>query len=153
MLKGTETQAPGCKRLLWGSRLRFSPICSKGRASSVSDRCLWRLCHSIHTLRDSAGTTSARPSSQQARGKSSRVSSQQRNAGWPGSVGPPTRQAVGSGLLVVHGGGHSGLRNPFLCMYVDKHEGKHLSGESVRILLLTLPFLLRDLIAPEVKTA
>ena len=40
----------------------------------------------------------------------------------------------------------------FCDMYVDKHEGKHLSGERVRILLLTLPFLLRDLIAPEVKT-
>jgi len=39
----------------------------------------------------------------------------------------------------------------FCDMYVDKHEGKHLSGERVRILLLTLPFLLRDLIAPEVK--
>ena len=38
----------------------------------------------------------------------------------------------------------------FFDMYVDKHEGKHLSGDRVRILLLTLPFLLRDLIAPEV---
>ncbi len=40
----------------------------------------------------------------------------------------------------------------FYDMYVDKHKGKHLSGERVRILLLTgtLPFLLRDLIAPKV---
>ena len=38
----------------------------------------------------------------------------------------------------------------FYDMYVDKHKGKHLTGERVRILLLTLPFLLRDLIAPEV---
>jgi hypothetical protein len=37
-------------------------------------------------------------------------------------------------------------------MYVEKHKGKHLTGERVRILLLTLPFLLRDLIAPEVMT-
>jgi hypothetical protein len=35
-------------------------------------------------------------------------------------------------------------------MYVEKHKGKHLTGERIRILLLTLPFLLRDLIAPEV---
>ena len=38
----------------------------------------------------------------------------------------------------------------FYDMYIEKHKGKHLSGERVRILLLTLPFLLRDLIAPEV---
>ena len=38
----------------------------------------------------------------------------------------------------------------FCDMYVDKQKGKHLSGERVRILLLALPFLLRDLIAPEV---
>lgn len=39
----------------------------------------------------------------------------------------------------------------FYDMYVEKHKGKHLTGERVRILLLTLPFLLRDLIAPEVQ--
>ena len=38
----------------------------------------------------------------------------------------------------------------FIDMYVDKHTGKHMTGERVRILLLSLPFLLRDLIAPEV---
>ena len=38
----------------------------------------------------------------------------------------------------------------FIDMYVDKHTGKHLTGDRVRILLLTLPFLPQDLIAPEV---
>ena len=36
-------------------------------------------------------------------------------------------------------------------MYINKHEGKHLTGDQIRILLLTLPFVLRDLIAPEVN--
>ena len=36
-------------------------------------------------------------------------------------------------------------------MYVDKHTGKQMTGDIVRILRLTLPFLLRDLIAPEVQ--
>ena len=40
----------------------------------------------------------------------------------------------------------------FYDMYVNKHAGKHLTGDRVSILLLTLPFLLRDLIAPEVGT-
>ena len=39
----------------------------------------------------------------------------------------------------------------FYDMYVEKHKGKPLSGERVRTLLLTLPFLLRDLFATEVK--
>ena len=38
----------------------------------------------------------------------------------------------------------------FYDMYINKHEGKHLTGDRVRILLLTIPFVLRDLIAPEV---
>ena len=38
----------------------------------------------------------------------------------------------------------------FIDMYVDKHIGRHLTGDRVRILLLTLPFLPQDLIAPEV---
>ena len=38
----------------------------------------------------------------------------------------------------------------FYDMYINKHEGKHLTGDRIRILLLSLPFLLRDLIAPEV---
>ena len=36
-------------------------------------------------------------------------------------------------------------------MYVTKHELKHLTGDRIRILLLLIPFLLRDLIAPEVS--
>jgi hypothetical protein len=40
----------------------------------------------------------------------------------------------------------------FIDMYVDKHTGKHMTGDRIRILLLSLPFLLRDLIAPEVST-
>lgn len=39
----------------------------------------------------------------------------------------------------------------FIDMYVDKHTGKHLTGDRIRILLLSLPFLLRDLITPEVQ--
>jgi hypothetical protein len=38
----------------------------------------------------------------------------------------------------------------FIDMYVDNYTGKHMTGERVRILLLSLPFLLRDLVAPEV---
>jgi hypothetical protein len=38
----------------------------------------------------------------------------------------------------------------FYDMYVDGHTGKHLTGDRIRILLLNLPFLFRDLIAPEV---
>jgi hypothetical protein len=38
----------------------------------------------------------------------------------------------------------------FYSMYVDGHTGKHLTGDRIRILLLNLPFLFRDLIAPEV---
>ena len=39
----------------------------------------------------------------------------------------------------------------FYNMYVNKHEGKHLTGDRVRIILPLLSFLLRDLIAPEVR--
>ncbi len=38
----------------------------------------------------------------------------------------------------------------FYDMYVEGHTGKHLTGDRSRILLLNLPILLRDLIAPEV---
>jgi len=38
----------------------------------------------------------------------------------------------------------------FYDMYVQKHAGKHMTGDRVRILLLMLPFVFRDLIAPEV---
>ncbi len=36
-------------------------------------------------------------------------------------------------------------------MYVEGHTGKHLTGDRIQILLLNLPFLFRDLIAPKVK--
>jgi hypothetical protein len=36
-------------------------------------------------------------------------------------------------------------------MYIGVHTGKHISGDRVRILLLTLSFFVRDLIAPEVR--
>jgi hypothetical protein len=39
----------------------------------------------------------------------------------------------------------------FYEMYMNKDEGKHLTGDRIRILMLTLPFVLRDLIAPEVN--
>jgi hypothetical protein len=39
----------------------------------------------------------------------------------------------------------------FYYMYINKHEEKHLTGDQIRILLFTLPFVLRDLIAPEVN--
>ena len=38
----------------------------------------------------------------------------------------------------------------FYDMYMDKHKGKHLTGDRVRILLLTLAFLLWDLTPQEV---
>ena len=38
----------------------------------------------------------------------------------------------------------------FYDMYVEGHTGKHLTGDRIRILLLNLPFVFRDLIAPEV---
>ncbi len=38
----------------------------------------------------------------------------------------------------------------FYDMYVEGHTGKHLTGDRIQILLLNLPFLFRDLIAPEV---
>ena len=39
----------------------------------------------------------------------------------------------------------------FFDMYVQNHDGKHMTGDSIKILLLHLPFLLRDLITPEVS--
>ncbi len=38
----------------------------------------------------------------------------------------------------------------FYYMYVKNHDGKHTSGDQIKILLLNLPFMLRDLILPEV---
>ncbi len=39
----------------------------------------------------------------------------------------------------------------FYDMYINNHDGKHMTGDRMKILLLNLPFLLRDLIAPEVR--
>jgi hypothetical protein len=36
----------------------------------------------------------------------------------------------------------------FYDMYVEGHTGKHLTGDRIRILLLNLHFVFRDLIAP-----
>jgi hypothetical protein len=38
----------------------------------------------------------------------------------------------------------------FFDMYVKNHDGKHMTGDRIKILLLNLPFMLRDLIWPEV---
>jgi hypothetical protein len=35
-------------------------------------------------------------------------------------------------------------------MYVDGHAGNYFAGDRIRILLINLPFLFRDQIAPEV---
>ena len=35
-------------------------------------------------------------------------------------------------------------------MFVKNHDGKHMTGDRIKILLLNLPFMLRDLILPEV---
>jgi hypothetical protein len=39
----------------------------------------------------------------------------------------------------------------FYDMYINKHDGKHMTGDQIKILLLILPFLLRDLVEPEVR--
>ena len=38
----------------------------------------------------------------------------------------------------------------FFDMYVKNHDGKHMTGDRIKILLLNLPFMLRDLVSPEV---
>ena len=40
----------------------------------------------------------------------------------------------------------------FLAMYLEP-DVKHLTGDRVKVLMLSLPFLLRDLIKPEVRSA
>ena len=40
----------------------------------------------------------------------------------------------------------------FLAMYIEP-DVKHLTGDRVKVLMLSLPFLLRDLIKPEVRSA
>ena len=39
----------------------------------------------------------------------------------------------------------------FFDMYVQKHDGKHMTGDQMKILMLNLPFLLHNLITPEVS--
>ena len=41
----------------------------------------------------------------------------------------------------------------FHSMYTEDDSIKHLTGDRVRVLMLNLPFLLRDLIKPEVRRA
>ena len=40
----------------------------------------------------------------------------------------------------------------FFDMYIKKHDGKHMTGDSMKVLMLNLPFLLRDLLEPEVNS-
>ena len=35
-------------------------------------------------------------------------------------------------------------------MFVKNHDGKHMTGDRIKIFLLNLPFMLRDLILPAV---
>jgi hypothetical protein len=37
-------------------------------------------------------------------------------------------------------------------MYIKKHDGKHMTGDRMKVLMLNLPFLLRDLLEPEVNS-
>ena len=57
--------------------------------------------------------------------------------------------AVNSSFSMVHV--TEDYAAPFYDMYVNKHGGKHLTGNRVRILLPSLSFLLRDLVAHEVS--
>ena len=41
----------------------------------------------------------------------------------------------------------------FYDMYIKQHDGKHMTGDRMKILMLNLPFLMRDLLLPEVKCA
>jgi hypothetical protein len=38
----------------------------------------------------------------------------------------------------------------FFDMYVKNYDLKHMTGDQIKILLLSLPFMLRDLVLPEV---
>jgi hypothetical protein len=40
----------------------------------------------------------------------------------------------------------------FYDMYIKKHDGKHMTGNRMKILILNLPFLLRDLLEPEASS-
>ena len=39
----------------------------------------------------------------------------------------------------------------FYDMYIKKHDGKHMTGDRMKILMLNLPMLMRDLLRPEVR--
>ena len=39
----------------------------------------------------------------------------------------------------------------FYDMYVKNHNGKHMTGDRMKILMLNLPLLLRDLLLPELN--
>jgi hypothetical protein len=41
---------------------------------------------------------------------------------------------------------HTLPHSDFYDVYINKHEGKHMTGDHIRILLLSMPFLLLDLI-------
>ena len=58
-------------------------------------------------------------------------------------------KAVNSTFSMVHA--TKDYAADFYDMYVNKHGGKHLTGNMVRILLPSLSFLLRDLVAHEVS--
>jgi hypothetical protein len=36
-------------------------------------------------------------------------------------------------------------------MYIRQHDGKHMTGDRMKILMLNLPLLMRDLLRPEVR--
>jgi hypothetical protein len=39
----------------------------------------------------------------------------------------------------------------FYDMYIRQHDGKHMTGDRMKILMLNLPLLMRDLLRPEVR--
>jgi hypothetical protein len=40
----------------------------------------------------------------------------------------------------------------FFDMHIKKHDGKHMTGDRMKILMLNSPFLLRDLLEPEASS-
>jgi hypothetical protein len=56
--------------------------------------------------------------------------------------------SIGSGTSMVEVS--SDYAALFHDIFVKNHDGKHMTGDCIKILLLNLPFMLRDLIAPEV---
>jgi hypothetical protein len=41
------------------------------------------------------------------------------------------------------------ISTDYAAHFYEKHDGKHMTGDSMKILMLNLPFLLRDLLEPE----